>query len=47
MPEKNFNKTARIISSDSNLNEIHSKILLTQSDKNLLLFTNHGNLKGG
>jgi len=44
MSEKSFNKTARIISSDSNLNEIHSKILLTQSDKNLLLFTNLGNV---
>lgn len=43
MPEKNFVKAPKIITSDSNLNEIHSKILLTQSDKNLLLFTNLGN----
>lgn len=44
MPEKNFNKATKIITSDSNLNEIHSHILLTESDKNVLLFTNLGNV---
>lgn len=44
IPEKNFNKNSRIITESSNLNEIHSHILLTESDKNLLLFTNMGNV---
>ncbi|MGN1222948.1 MAG: DNA topoisomerase (ATP-hydrolyzing) subunit A [Christensenellales bacterium] len=44
IPEKNFNKTPRIISSDSSLNEIHSNIILTNSDKNVLILTNLGNI---
>ena len=44
IPEKNLNKNARIITESSNLNEIHSHILLTESDKTLLLFTNFGNI---
>ena len=44
IPEKNFNKSPRIITSDSTLNEIHSHIILTSSDKNLLLLTNFGNM---
>jgi len=44
MPEKNYNKAPKIITTDSNLNEIHSHILLTESDKNVLLFTNLGNV---
>ena len=44
IPEKNFNKNSRIITENSNLNEIHSHIILTESDKNLLLFTNMGNV---
>ena len=44
MPEKNFNKSTKIISSESNLNEICLQILPTESDKNLLLFTNLGNV---
>ncbi len=44
IPEKNFNKSPRIITSESSLNEIHSHIILTSSDKNILIFTNFGNM---
>lgn len=44
IPEKNFNKSPRIITSESSLNEIHSHIIFTSSDKNILIFTNFGNM---
>lgn len=44
IPEKTFDKSAKIITSDSTLNEIHSQIILTHSDKNVLVFTNFGNM---
>jgi len=43
MPLKSFNMTARLINEKSTLNEVHPVVILTESDKTLLLFTNKGN----
>ncbi len=44
IPEKTFAKSAKILTDNSTLNEIHNNILLTSSDKNILIFTNIGNV---
>lgn len=44
IPEKTYLKSTKIIDEKSSLNEIHSNILLTSSDKNILIFTNLGNI---
>lgn len=43
IPEKSFMISARSVSSTSTLNEVHSIIFKTQTNKDLLLFTNLGN----
>lgn len=43
IPEKSFLISAKSVSSTSTLNEVHSIIFKTQTDKDLLLFTNLGN----
>ncbi len=43
IPEKSFMISARSASSTSTLNEVHSIIFKTQTDKDLLLLTNLGN----
>lgn len=43
IPEKSFLISARSVSSTSTLNEVHSIIFKTQTDKDLLLFSNMGN----
>lgn len=43
IPEKNFLISAKSVSATSTLNEVHSIIFKTQTDKDLLLFTNLGN----
>jgi DNA gyrase subunit A len=43
IPPKSFNMTARVISKNSNLNEVHSVVVETETDKTLLLFTSLGN----
>ena len=43
IPEKSFLISARSASSTSSLNEVHSIIFKTQTNKDLLLFTNLGN----
>lgn len=43
IPEKSFMISARSVAPNSTLNEVHSIIFKTQSDKQLLLFTNKGN----
>ena len=44
IPEKTYLKYPKIIDEKSTLNEIHSNIILTSSDKNILIFTNLGNI---
>lgn len=44
IPEKTYLKYPKIFDEKSTLNEIHSNILLTSSDKNILIFTNLGNM---
>ncbi len=44
IPEKTYLKSAKILSESSTLNEIHNNIILTESDKNVLIFTNLGNM---
>ncbi len=43
IPEKSFMISARSVAPNSTLNEVHSIIFKTQTDKQLLLFTNKGN----
>lgn len=43
IPEKSFLISARSATQTSTLNEVHSIIFKTQTDKDLLLFTNKGN----
>ena len=43
IPEKSFMISARSASATSTLNEVHSIIFKTQTDKDLLLFSNKGN----
>ena len=43
IPEKSFMISARSVASTSTLNEVHSIIFKTQTNKDLLLFTNLGN----
>ncbi|MGN1207899.1 MAG: DNA gyrase C-terminal beta-propeller domain-containing protein [Christensenellales bacterium] len=44
IPEKTYSKSAKILTESSSLNEIHNNIILTESDKNVLIFTNLGNV---
>ncbi|MBQ0017568.1 MAG: DNA topoisomerase 4 subunit A [Clostridiales bacterium] len=43
IPEKSFMISSKSVSKTSTLNEVHSIIFKTQSDKDLLLFTSKGN----
>ena len=43
IPQKSFNLTARVITDNSSLNEVHDVVIATETDKTLLLFTNKGN----
>ena len=43
IPEKNFMISSKSVTKTSTLNEVHSIIFKTQSDKDLLLFTSKGN----
>ncbi|MGD9901023.1 MAG: DNA topoisomerase (ATP-hydrolyzing) subunit A [Spirochaetales bacterium] len=43
IPQKSFAMTARLITDKSTLNEVHSIVLATESDKELILFTDRGN----
>lgn len=43
IPEKSFMISARSVSSTSTLNEVHSIILKTKTDRDLILFSNFGN----
>lgn len=43
IPEKSFMISARSVASTSTLNEVHSIIFKTQTNKDLMLFTNLGN----
>ena len=44
IPQSTYLKSTKIIDENSSLNEIHTNILLTASDKNVLIFTNLGNM---
>ncbi len=44
IPEKTYLKSAKILSESSSLNEIHNNIILTETGKNVLIFTNLGNM---
>jgi DNA gyrase subunit A len=41
IPQKSFNMTARVVSDSSSLNEVHSVVISTESDKTLLLQVRH------
>jgi DNA gyrase/topoisomerase IV subunit A len=42
IPQKSFTMTARVISDNSNLNEVHNVVISTETDKTLLIFTSKG-----
>lgn len=41
---KSFSMTARVVGDNSNLNEVHNILVATETDKELMLFTNLGNV---
>lgn len=42
IPEKNFNMTSRIVSETTNLNEVHSILLNSDSEKTIFAFSDNG-----